>query len=246
MKVRTALTVATLGFLIAVLQLVGVLAGLTVACVVAAALGFSFVFLTRVFDLDVKRRWPLVLVPSIACLLAVSITVVARGTDTLVFVAPVIAAVCCAAVLWMQRSRARRCELCNGRLGRGVAFTCPRCGLLVCEQKCWDFDLTRCRLCAENKVPIFPPERKWWDQRFSARLSQGRCQICMATAEDSDLRACRNCGRPQCRECWDFSNGRCSRCGYVAQDIPESLRALLVDAIPPQPAERPKRRSAYR
>ena len=121
-----------------------------------------------------------------------------------------------------------RCALCPRRLGTGVWFRCPRCGLKVCDHECWDFDNIRCRLCQQNRVPIpnFTDSR-WLNDRLGPRVAHGRCQLCLAACSDADLRACPKCGRPQCRDCWDASNGRCSHCRWLVDGLPERLKAYL-------------------
>jgi hypothetical protein len=52
----------------------------------------------------------------------------------------------------------------------------------------------------------------------------------MTVAEETDLRVCGKCGRPQCRDCWDFSNGQCGRCHWIVEDLPEALRPYVVAA----------------
>jgi len=127
---------------------------------------------------------------------------------------------------WRERD-ARRCELCNDRLAGAISFTCPRCGLPVCEARCWDFERVRCRLCVQNRVPALPIEAEWWERNIGPQARRGRCQLCQSSAEEADLRSCPKCGRPQCRECWDDANGSCSRCGWSCPALPDGLKQFV-------------------
>jgi hypothetical protein len=124
----------------------------------------------------------------------------------------------------------RRCTLCHRRLvPHAITFNCPRCGLEVCDEFCWSFDHRRCRMCEENHVPVLPAQSQWWDRQLGPRVLHGRCQICMASPEQADLRSCGHCHRPQCRDCWDQTNGECSRCGWIMPDLPQSLKTVAAN-----------------
>jgi hypothetical protein len=129
----------------------------------------------------------------------------------------------------------KRCALCNRRLAGAVALECPRCGMIVCDEHCWDFDHYRCNLCEANRVPIFAPDARWWDGKFGPRVEYGRCQICLSAAAEVNLRACGRCGRAQCKDCWDYANGQCTHCGWVVSDLPDKLK-VYVSAREPAPA----------
>ncbi len=240
MKTRTVTTVVACGFLLILLQLVAGLVNVWVATgcgVVAAFLAFG---IFRFFEVEFESAW---IVPGVAVgssLTAIALLYFAStgGRDVMLWFAPVAAAVCAGAIVVMGRRHSRRCTLCNRRIGGGLAFDCPRCALLACEH-CWVFEHARCRLCEQNRVPVFPPDGRWWDRHYGPRSAHGRCQICMGTSEEADLRVCGNCGRPQCRACWDFANGQCSRCQWIVDDLPEQLRDYLV--APAQRVERPRR-----
>jgi len=162
------------------------------------------------------------------------VVVVVAGTAVVVVVPGVVVVVDSARVVVVvtgmvvlaRRSGGRRCSLCNRRLGE-VALDCPRCRMVVCDQGCWVFEHCRCRLCEDNRVPVLPPDGRWWDQRFGLRMRQGRCLLCLAEAADADLRACGHCGRAQCRPCWDAGNGQCSRCKWIVEGLPEALRVYM-------------------
>ena len=125
--------------------------------------------------------------------------------------------------------RAReRCNLCNRRLRyQAVTFRCPRCSMKVCDETCWNFEHRRCELCLEHRVPVLPQAESWWSRATGPRATQGRCLIRLASAAQADLRPCPNCRRTQCRSCWDFNNGECSRCGTALPDLPVSFGAVV-------------------
>jgi hypothetical protein len=69
-------------------------------------------------------------------------------------------------------------------------------------------------------------------------VNHGRCQICLTTSDQVDLRACGRCGRSQCRECWDYANGQCSRCNWIMDELPETLRPYMLKAPTTLPTEK--------
>jgi hypothetical protein len=233
MKTRTIATLVAGAFLLILLQLVSGLIGpwFGVACgLLLAPVAFS---LFHFFEVEFEQRWIEPLVPVVSSLAGVTILYFGSlaGNDPTVWLAPPAAALAGGLIVAIRNMSSRRCALCSRRIGGGVAFHCPRCGLLVCEQNCWVFEHCRCRLCDENRVTVFTPDGRWWDKQFGPRVSYGRCQICMTPAEDIDLRVCGKCGRPQCRECWDFANGQCSRCHWVLADLPEHLRPFVTGPV---------------
>ena len=138
--------------------------------------------------------------------------------------APVLLAIASAVTFPLMLQSRVRCSLCNRRFGRGdVAFRCPRCTQTVCDESCWDFEHRRCRLCLEQRVPVLPVQDGWWTRVAGPRAQQGRCNLCLSTAETADLRLCPHCRRPQCRGCCDFNNGECARCGRALPDLPPAL-----------------------
>lgn len=182
------------------------------------------------FELNLRPAWLPYVLPIGASTAGMLLGLVAESIrDPLEWWAPGAAGAVCGLWLIYQTQTRNRCALCNCRLGSSaLAFECPRCFLMVCADHCWDSDHLRCRLCEQNHVAVLPAEPRWWDRQLGARVSQGRCQICMGTPDKADLRACGHCGRPQCRECWDQANGQCSRCGWVIPDLPERLRPYML------------------
>jgi len=233
MKPRTLAILAApilgLIFLQLVLGLTLPLAGLFTGILIALiSLG-----LFRFFEVEFTRPWWPVALPAAMSLLGIVILFVSTsGSPLYLWFAPLLAALTSGAIVLVQNLDRRRCSLCNRRIGGDVAFTCPRCGMLVCERECWDFERCRCRLCEQNRVPILPTEGRWWDRHFGARSPLGRCQVCAATAQDADLRVCAHCGRPQCRGCWDYTNGQCAHCQWVVADLPAPLQEYVVGPSP--------------
>ena len=239
MNARTVTTLVAGIFLMTVAQLLTGLVNVYAALVCAALIAPAQFGIHRFFQAEIENLWLEIGAPVFASAIGVAIAFFATTRDPLFFLAPIATAAVGGLIVVLTRSGSRRCSLCNRRIGRGVAFECPRCALLVCEQTCWSFEHCRCRLCEQNRVPAFPADGRWWDKQFGPRSSYGRCQLCMAAAEEADLRVCGKCGRPQCRDCWDYSNGQCSRCQWTVQDLPEALRDFIIN---PAPAERSGRR----
>lgn len=228
MKTRKVAAVSTCAFLLALLQLVASLTNFAVGAVGGAAIGFCSAWLLNFFDIELSSAWMGVALPTLSSSAGVAAIFFPRGAkDALLWVAPLLALVVSAGVVGLRQVRSKRCALCERRLRGGVAFECPRCCLVVCDS-CWVFERIRCRLCYQNHVPILPPDARWWDKRFGPRTTQGRCQVCMATAQEVDLRPCGKCGRPQCRDCWDNENGQCSRCKWIVDDLPLRLQTYMI------------------
>jgi hypothetical protein len=225
MKLRTVTSVIACGFLMALVQFAASLFGAPLAWVIAAGIGLACFDIFRFFEAEPGYWVPWAMAP-LATLLGVLPRWVFRGTSPLAL-APLVAFAGAGLRAAIRRAASRRCGLCNRRLDRTVHFTCPRCGLVVCDQECWDFDHCRCRLCEQNKVPIFTVDGRWWDKQLGPRVTYGRCQLCLAESQPADLRACPKCGRPQCRACWDSANGQCTRCRWLLADLPPQLRVYF-------------------
>lgn len=226
MKPAALFSVIAAGFLLALAQALGAIAGAIPAILAGAADGLLVFPLFRLFGVE-WEQWLVPLITSVAAS-TVGAFVGSLGTQEPLSwqgLSPLGAAAASAAVALLGRGRARVCQLCRQRLGNTLAFECPRCELLVCERKCWRFDSCRCRLCADQAVPVFPAEARWWDERFGARVPSGKCQLCLA--EGGDLRACPQCSRLQCRECWDYANGQCGHCGWLIADLPPVLKRYM-------------------
>jgi hypothetical protein len=227
MNARSLTVFAAAIFAMALIQFFSALGGIGVAVVAALLLPFGTLGLMKFFETEVRAVW-IAAIPAGASALGILIWAISHSAAGLVFwICPVLAGALMAGVVWWRNRDARRCALCNGGLAGAVAFQCPRCGLNVCEQKCWDFMRLRCRLCVQNQVPVFPPDGRWWDRIFGPATPHGRCQLCQTAGQDAELRNCPSCGRPQCRDCWDDANGVCSRCKWVVTALPEALKAYM-------------------
>jgi hypothetical protein len=225
MKTRTIASLLACSFLLVMLQLVAFLIGPIVGVICGAVLAVLSMLLLLFFQVELPQAWARILLPTSASLLAVTILYVATtGRPPYVWFACLLAFGLAAVIAAVSHFASKRCGLCNRRLRGRVAFACPRCGLVVCDHSCWVFEASRCHLCEQNRVPIFSPDGRWWDRQLGPRTEHGRCQLCQSPAQEADLRPCRKCGRPQCRECWDTANGQCSRCGWTIEDLPQSLR----------------------
>jgi hypothetical protein len=237
MTARGILTAIACFLFCTFLQFAGTLAALPWTLLAGLIAAAAFLMLLRFFDVDLPFGWLRVLLSIGVSAAGVAAGFTGGNDDPRIWWSPALAAA--VAVIWWTVSSGpgKRCHLCNKWLRRSVvSFECPRCELVVCEQ-CWEFDHLRCRLCEQNRVPVFPPDGRWWDHRLGARVSYGRCQICQTTSDQADLRSCGRCGRPQCRECWDYANGQCGRCNWIMDDLPETLHPYMLKTPATLPTE---------
>ena len=242
-NLRTVAILLAASFLEVLIQFLGALQGIAIGLICGGLVVLVSFGLAAFFQIELPGVWFQILLPTGASLLGVALVFLGTpGVPQQLWLAPLIACLVSAAVVGVRRARSKRCGLCNRRLGSTVAFACPRCGLLVCDQTCWVFEYSRCRLCEQNRVPVFSADGRWWDRQLGPRSQQGRCQLCMTPAGEADLRNCRKCGRPQCRECWDLANGQCNRCQWTVEDLPEALRVYLIHS----PAAVAEQRSSHR
>lgn len=206
------------------------LAGAGAAIAAALSFGAAFTFAWVRSHLPHARLWILPIVVAACALLAALVLQLAFGTSIFAILSAPVAGLASLAVLLQLHWNRERCDLCNRRLRtQSVVFHCPRCRLRVCEESCWSFEHRRCRLCLEQRVPVLPPQDKWWLRSTGPRVEQGRCQVCLAGAAQTDLRACPHCRRLQCRECWDFHNGSCTRCSGTLPELPETLHMAVAE-----------------
>jgi hypothetical protein len=224
------IAVATVGFFAGLLQLIGGLVSTPAALACGALLAVACLLIVRFLEIELESVGA-VLLPTLASAAGVSCLAFVPGRQSpVLWAAPLLTCAVAVALLLIRQMSAERCALCGSRLGGRVAFECPRCVLRVCDA-CWVFEYCRCRLCEQNHVPVFT-DAKWWDRELGPRLTFGRCQLCLTPVdtEGTDLRACRDCGRPQCRNCWDASNGECRRCGWIVNDLPVALRPYMTSS----------------
>ncbi len=222
---------ATLGaavFVVGLLQFFAALGGVWIALALSLLLPIVALGILRFFEVEPGTGLTMA-TPVVGSGLGVLLWAMsaAKDGDPLTWASPLLAGAVVAGIVWYRTRDARRCGLCNAGLAGGIAFDCPRCGMMVCEHKCWSFEKLRCRLCVQNQVPVLPGDGRWWDRNFGPRTPHGRCQLCQAAAAETDLRNCPKCGRPHCRTCWDDANGICSRCRWAVEEVPERLKALL-------------------
>lgn len=237
MTARAILTTIACFVFCAFLQFGGTLAPLPWTFTAGAISAAAFLLLLRFFEVDLPLGWLRVVAPFGASAVGVVAGFFSGNNELNIWWAPAAAAGVAALWWFMSSGLGKRCHLCNRWLRRSVvSFECPRCEFVVCEQ-CWEFDHLRCRLCEQNHVPAFSPDGRWWDQHLGARVGYGRCQICLTTSDQADLRSCGRCGRPQCRACWDSANGQCSRCHWIMDDLPMALRPYMLKTPNAEPAE---------
>jgi len=220
---RLALLVAII-VLLGSIQFAACLGGGVIALPAAFLISAAATFLWINFGLPSGRAW----LPPLLCVSTVMLSVVlvelTFRNDFAEWFCLVPSAIGSSLIIFLQvRSRAR-CTLCNRRLAsKALSFQCPRCRMQVCDETCWSFEHRRCTLCLEQRVPVLPSQEQWWMRVAGPRSTHGRCQICLGSAEKLDLHICPHCRRPQCRDCWDFNNGDCQRCGTSLPDLPASL-----------------------
>lgn len=223
---KTAAVLSCL-FPLTVLQLVAAMFHPIAAIACAVGIGCLSLVLVRYFRQEFEQWWSSVGLVTIASLFGVLTRYFGnpQTVSWVLWLAPVVACSTAEVLILGKGSRSRRCALCRKRTSAGGSFKCPRCSLRVCED-CWNFQSYRCRLCEQNKVPIFGSEAVWWNKQFDLPVPSGRCRLCLAPAAETELRACGGCGRLQCRGCWDYTNGRCAHCNWIVADLPPQLRQL--------------------
>ena len=204
------------------------LAGAPAALVGALLLGVGATLMWLRFDLPATLPWLPPLLISLSVLLSTLILELTVRPVLGEWFAVFAAALGSAGTMYFFLRNRVRCNLCNRSLGsQALIFRCPRCSQEVCEETCWSFEHRRCGLCVEQRVSILPLEASWWNRVTGPQVKEGRCLICRTSADQADLRACPNCRRMQCRSCWDFNNGECSRCATPLPNLPLSLKTVL-------------------
>ena len=228
---RVALSAGLL-VLVASLQFGFGVAGPALALPGALILGVLATLLWQRFELPSTKIWLAPLLITGAVFLSTLLLEVAFRSDFASWFACLAAPAGSGGMMYIALRNRARCGLCERRLAsQAVTFCCPRCSQVVCEETCWSFEHRRCELCLEQRVPVLPIENAWWSRVAGPRGLQGRCQVCLASAEQTDLRFCPRCRRPQCRDCWDFHNGECGRCAAPLPGLPSALETV-VGSIP--------------
>lgn len=215
-------------------QFLGALAGPIPACLAGLILGLLATYAARFFSLLERPVWLLPILLGSCSLFGLLLALLVHSFAPLAWFAVPLATLSGGMIVLLQTMSRRRCGLCTRRLSpTALTFTCPRCALVVCDESCWSFEHRRCQLCVEHRVPLLSDQKQWWDRVLGPSSNQGRCQVCMAACDQSDLRPCGRCRRLQCRACWDNLNGECARCGWTIPDLPPSLRQITSSYIDP-------------
>jgi len=207
------------------------LAGNVAALLGAVLLGSAGTLLWVHFDLPHRHSWLPPLVLAVTILVSTLVLELGFRYSFWQLLSPLLAGGASTLTIALRIRDRQRCNLCNRRLKlQSVTFRCPRCSMLVCDENCWNFEHRRCEMCLENRVPVLPVQDSWWSRVTGPRSMNGRCQICLASGDQGDLRPCVTCRRLQCRVCWDFNNGECARCGATLPELPSSLRTMVAEA----------------
>lgn len=209
------------------------LGGAAVALPGALLLGAGMTLVWLHLNLGTEKPWLPPLLLSAAVLLSSVILEVALRPIFGEWFAFLFAGAGSAAAMAIVLRNRRRCNLCSRSLSsQALTFRCPRCSQEVCEETCWNFEHRRCELCLQQRVPMLPIETAWWTRGTGPQVRQGRCQVCLVEADKTDLRACPKCRRLQCRDCWDFHNGECTRCAAALPDLPVALSSVIGSGLP--------------
>ena len=59
-----------------------------------------------------------------------------------------------------------------------------------------------------------------------------------SAATTTDIRECGQCHWQMCRRCWDLENCQCTKCRWMADELPEALRVLVAPGRPAPPRSR--------
>ncbi len=208
------------------------LAGAAAALPAALVLSAVATWLWMHFKLPTGSVWVPPVVCAAAVLLSVALVELAFRRDFGEWFAFLLAALGSGMTLAVMKRTSAHCGLCNRNLAlQDVVFRCPRCTMTVCDETCWDFEHRRCKLCLQQRVPIMPMQESWWMRVTGPRFHHDRCQLCHGAADQVDLRSCPHCRRAQCRDCWDFNNGECSRCGAALPELPASLTMTVAQTV---------------
>jgi hypothetical protein len=227
MSLRDLTVCAPAFMLLALAQLIGALHRPALGLLSAIAVGVAAALAPMFLTVRLERWWILTLLAASSSLGGVALPMFAERPQWGMLLFPAIAGSIACIIGLVRSGGSRHCASCN-RAMKDVSFECPRCGQTVCDQSCWNYQSSRCRDCEQNKVPILSSDAAWWERNLGCRIPKGKCQICLATAEVADLRACQQCARPYCRDCWDASNGQCGHCFWTARDLPARLQRYVL------------------
>lgn len=240
MELRSGLSLGALTTIAAVLQLITTRWGLSGALTGGLFCGIVVVAGARVLQAEIEPAFVPVLAAAVSSTAGLLLAVVGAEVQItrMTWLAPLIAAMLAAIPALVGALRRARCPLCHAQLHGLLAFACPRCHLKVCEN-CWQFERGRCKLCEANQVALFPQDLAWWQERFNRQAREGRCALCLRTADWEVAHwACDGCGHSQCRLCWDDNNGQCSCCGWTVQGLPEDVGEFVAAGPRPEKTHR--------
>jgi hypothetical protein len=237
---RPHLLLGALAVLAAVVQLIAMHWGTGGALIGGLLCGITIAAGERALQSEAEPIFVPVLVAAAASAVGLLLGIAGTGVRIagMAWFAPLIAAMPAAVPALAEAVRGARCPLCHTRLRGLLAFACPRCHLKVCEN-CWQFERGRCRICEANQVALLPLDLAWWQERFKRQAREGRCALCMRTADWEVAHwACGGCGHNQCRLCWDDNNGQCSRCGWIVPGLPEDVSEFAAAGARPEKTHR--------
>lgn len=242
-EMRNNLILATLAVLSAIIQLVATRWGLVGDLAGGLLCGITILISMRLLAIETNSLYIPPLVAVLASALGLAMAIVGAGIahPPTIWLAPLLAGLPLAIFAIAAALRTARCEICHARLRGLLSFSCPRCHLVTCEN-CWQFERGRCSVCETNQVALFPLDHAWWQERFGAQAREGKCALCLRTADWSVAHwPCGSCGHTQCRLCWDDNNGQCSRCGWVVPGIATELSEFAAIGFRPEKLRRQAR-----
>ena len=243
MSLRELTACAPAFLVLALLQLIAALYGPAPGVLLAMGVGIASCLVPRYLSVGLERWWAITLLAASSSACGIVLPMFAERTQWGMLLFPAIAGSLACIIALARSGGAPRCASCN-RAMKDTSFECPRCGQTVCDQSCWNFQSSRCRACEQNKVPILGGPPAWWERNLGRRIPKGKCQLCPAPAEEADLRACQQCARPYCRNCWDASTGQCVHCLWTVPELPARLhRYLLLSDSPTRSTRRVRPRA---
>jgi len=224
----TSAQTAAVGALLGLLYYAVTMAGSAVVTLLAAVgAGSLSVLVVQEARMRTKPRLPGSVLVAGGGTLAGAVLGVTVQPDPIPWVGVVLAVLSAWTVHQVWRSHlSPRCSICKRPVQ--VLVTCPRCRQCVCGSRdCWFAAHARCRLCEERDVIALPLSNHWWIEQLGKPVTTGACQHCLKEAAGNVLHECGRCHWTTCRRCWDYNNGRCSRCGWIIPGLPETLRSYV-------------------
>ncbi len=231
MKTRTVASILAGGFILVLLQLVALLVHPIAGVLCGALIAVLAWLILKFFEIELQPAWTVVLLPTISSLVGVAIVFFAKaGQELYIWFASLLALAGSLLIAGIGYFASKRCGLCNRRLRSRIAFNCPRCGLMVCDHSCWDFDSSRCKLCMQNGSTDLSAGWKMVGPPVGATDHPWPLPTLPGDGRRSRFARLPKVRTPAVRECWDSANGQCSRCQWAIEDLPESLRPYILTA----------------